>query len=116
MPNFWWCVCLMALSVAAGCSGLYFAFCGGNWASLIAATLSIMWSAMAVVLLALRSSPRRMRARLNERIVERAIDSLVQELETASNADPKGSASKAELVDRLHGTVLKVLDESNRSS
>ena len=115
MPNIWWCVCLMALSVAAGLSGLYLAFCGGHWASLIAATLSVVWSAMAVVLLALRSSPRRMRAQLNERIVEKAMSSLVQELKAGSNEDRKGNVSKAELVDRLHSTVLKVLDESSRA-
>lgn len=57
-----------------------------------------------------------MRAQLNEHIAKKAMCSLVQELKKASNEDRKGSPSKAELVDRLHGTVLKVLDESNRSS
>lgn len=106
----------MALSVAAGFSGLYFAFCGVPLASLIAVALSIVWGTTAAVLLALRSSPRRMRAQLNEHIAKKAMCSLVQELKKASNEDRKGSPSKAELVDRLHGTVLKVLDESNRSS
>lgn len=116
VPSIGWCVFLMGTSVAAGFSSLCLAFCGSHRAAVIAATLSIVWSAMAAVLLALRSSPQRMRAQLNNRIVEQAMCSLVQELKDRSNGDRKGNPSRAEMVDRLHGTVLKVLDESNRTS
>ena len=80
----------MVLSVAIGFGGVYLAFCGALWPTLVGVMLAILWSAIAVVLVVLRSSPRRVRAQLNEGVVERAMCTLVHELETISNTDPKG--------------------------
>ena len=110
MPKIWWCVALMALSVATGFGGLYLAFWGVLWAALVGVTLSMLWGAIALVLVVLRSSPRRVRAQLDERVVERAMCALVHESKTKSRTDLEGKHSKAELVDRFHSTILKVLD------
>jgi len=109
-----WCVCLMTLSTVAGLSGVFLVFCGKDIAALIAVILSVLWSTLATGLLAFRSSARRMRARLHERVVDSARDYLVQELEVERDPDAKGVPSKAELVDRLHGMAMKALDESER--
>ena len=113
-PSNCWSVGLIALSVLVGFSSLYFAFCGNRLAALIAAILSIFWSTLAAGLLAFRSSARRMRARVHERIVDSARDYLVQELKAERDSGAKGVPSKAELVDRLHGMAMKALDESDR--
>ena len=113
-PNNFWSGCLMALSVLAGLSSLCFACWEKEIAALIAAMLSVFWSALAAGLLAFRSSARRMRAQFHERVVVSAMDCLVQELKAERSPGAKDVSSKAELVDRLHGMALKALDEPNR--
>ena len=103
-------------TVPMGLLALYFAVHENQMAVLVALILSVYWGAVAVGLLAMRFSTRRVRADMRVHVVEQTVECFLKELQAPrpNESDADGASQRAELVDRLDRLASKALENVNR--
>lgn len=107
-PSWFWGSTAFA-TVPMGVATVVLATCyGRGLAALVALSLSFFWGVVAAGLLALRFSPRRIRAEMQVRVVENTIQQFLEEL------NGKDASQWAELIDRLDRLTSKTLENSGR--
>ena len=106
---------VIGAALVAGVAAICFAARGFGLAALVATVLSFSWSVFSVGLAAISSGDRRVRAEMQDRIVEPAVRYLLCEAKCRSEHAGEGGEARDEwpgLVDRIHELASKALEVS----
>lgn len=103
---------LAMFTVGAGIGAMGFALWSNQLGALVALALSLFSGTLSAGMIALKSSTRRLEMKTRNRLVEQALEYLLDEARRTS--EQENVASGAAVADRIHVLALKALENPAR--